>query len=103
SPTPAPRPVTSFAKGRPARRPLAFLGYVLGGCPLLFDQLQKRLAAVAQAMAFLEFIEQSDRLSRQLEQHLLIAGGAQPLAVSLGSLSRGWTVRSLHQRTRIGH
>ena len=61
-PTPAVRPVTSFAKARPARRAFAFSGHLLGGFPPLFDQLQQRLAAVSQTVALLEFVEQRDRL-----------------------------------------
>ena len=35
-----------------------FLGrLLLGGCPPLFDQLQQRLAAVAQALAFLDLVK----------------------------------------------
>ena len=48
---------------------------MLGGCPLLLDQLQKRLAAVAQAVAFLDLVEHHHRLAWQLKQHLLTAGG----------------------------
>ena len=47
----------SSAKARPARRAFAFSGHLLGGCPLLFDQLQQRLAAIAQALAFLDRVE----------------------------------------------
>ena len=47
----AARPVTNFAKARPARRAFAFQVILLGGCPPLLDQLQQRLAAAAQPLA----------------------------------------------------
>lgn len=92
-----------FHKGPPGKAGFCISGYLLGCFPPSFDQLQQCLAAVTQPVAFLEFVEQSDRLSRQFEQHLLITGRAQPLAVSLGSLGRGWTVGFQHRRPRISH
>jgi hypothetical protein len=77
------RPVTSFTKARPARRAFAFLGH-LGGCPLLFDQLHQRLAAVWQPVPFLESVDYSDHPRRQLKQYLLKACLAATLAVEAG-------------------
>ena len=53
-----------FRKSPPGKAGFRISGHLLGGRPPLFDQLQKRLAAVSQAMALLEFVEQRDRLSR---------------------------------------
>src|SRR5271165_4913198 len=77
------RLVANFAKARPARRAFAFSGGLLGGCPLLLDQLQTRLAAVAQAMAVLELVEKIHSFARQIERDLPIAGGH--LALAIGS------------------
>jgi hypothetical protein len=46
---------------------------MLGGYPLLPDQLQKRLAAVAQSVAFLDRIDDCDSMPRQLKEHFLDA------------------------------
>jgi hypothetical protein len=46
---------------------------VLGDYPPLFDQLQKCLAAVAQALAFLERVDSGDSVPWQLKQHFLNA------------------------------
>ena len=93
-PTLAARPVTSFAKARPARRAFAFLGHLLGGCPPLFDQLQKHLAAVSQALAFLELVEQRHGFARQLKQHFLATSCAKALAVEPVMDVFGWTLLS---------
>jgi hypothetical protein len=90
-----------FHKSPPCKAGFCISGDLLGCFPPPFDQLQCCLAAAPQTVAFLEFVEQSDRLSRQLEQHFLIAGSAQPLAVGLGSLGRGWIFGFRHRRTRI--
>ena len=45
-------------KARPARRAFVFLGrLLLGGPPPLFDELQQRLAAAWQTVAFLELVD----------------------------------------------
>ena len=99
----ADRPVASFAKARPARRAFAFSGHLLGGCPLLLDQLQQRLAAVAQALAFLDRVEHRHRLARQLKQHLLAAGRPQALAVGSGVLAlSGRTLASADSTRSLG-
>ena len=55
-----------------------FLGrLLLGGFPPLFDQLQQRLAAITQALAFLELVKKSDGLARQRGDELML-----PLAAS---------------------
>jgi hypothetical protein len=56
---------------------------VLGGRPPLFDQLQKRLTAVAQAMAILDLVEKSHGVARQIQRHLSIADSQ--LAPTIGS------------------
>jgi hypothetical protein len=81
------RPVVSFAKARPARRAFAFSGHLLGGWPLLLDQLQQRLATVAQPLAFLDRVEHRHRRVRQLKQHFFAARRAKALAVGSGVLS----------------
>src|ERR1700685_2570565 len=45
-------------------RPFAFSGRLLGGRPLLFDQLKKRLAADAQALALFEVADHRYRPAR---------------------------------------
>jgi hypothetical protein len=76
-------PVTSFAKARPARRAFAFSGHLLGGRPLVLDELQQRLAAVSQAMAILDLVEKSHGVARQIQRHLSIADSQ--LAPAIGS------------------
>jgi hypothetical protein len=95
------RLVANFAKARPARRAFAFSGDLLGGCPPLFDQLQQRLAPAAQPVAFLDRVEHRHRRPRQLQQHLLTAGGPEALAVGSGVFSGA--VRLWHPRTRLDH
>ena len=59
-----------------------FLGrLLLGGFPPLFDQLQQRLAAIAQALALLELVKKGDDLARQRDDELMIALGRQPAAI----------------------
>jgi hypothetical protein len=45
-----------------------------GWLPPLFDHLQQRLAAIAQALARLELVEQGDDLARQPGQHPFASG-----------------------------
>ena len=70
-----------FRKSPPGKAGFRISGDLLGRFPPLFDQLQQRLAAAPQALAFLEFVEHRDRFARQLDQHFLFAGRAQALAV----------------------
>jgi hypothetical protein len=51
----------------------------------LFDQLEKRLAAVPQTLAPLKFIDDIDRITRQMKKHLLNAKRATALAGAAGS------------------
>jgi len=74
-------------KARPARRAFAISGYVLGSRPPLFDQLQQRLAAIAQALALFECVEEFHNLARQLEQHFFSTGSTQTLTVDAVTLS----------------
>jgi hypothetical protein len=46
----------------------------------MFDKLQKRLAAVRQALAFLDLVEKGDRFSREIHRHFPVAGGRLALA-----------------------
>ena len=48
-----------FHKSPPGKAGFCISGRLLGGCPPSLDQLQKRLAAAAQAMAFLELVDAS--------------------------------------------
>lgn len=68
-----------------------------GGCSPVFDQLHQRLAAAAQPLAFLEFVEQGHGLAWQLEQHLFSTGSTKALAVEFGSVGCGGGFR--HRRT----
>ena len=83
----ADRPVGSLVKARPARRAFTFSAHLLGGSSPLFNQLQQRLAAVAQPSAFLELVEQHHDFARQLEQHFLAPCG--PKARAVGSIAFG--------------
>jgi hypothetical protein len=83
SPTPALKARHEFAKARPARRAFAFLSSLLGGRPPSFDQLQKRLAAISQAMAILDLVEKSHGVAWQIQRHLSIANSQ--LALAIGS------------------
>src|SRR5271166_3479463 len=94
------RLVANFAKARPARRAFAFSGGLLGGCPLLLDQLQKRLAAAPQTLAFLDRVEHRYRRPRQLKQHLLATSGPEALAVPEILVRRRGAVG--HRRARLG-
>jgi hypothetical protein len=47
--------------------------------------LQQHLAAIAQAMAFLELVKQGDRFVWQLEQDFLLAGSRDAAPVGVGS------------------
>jgi len=75
-----------FRKSPPGKAGFRISDHVLGACPFLSDQLQQRLAAVTQAIAFLDLIEHGDSLSWQLEQHFLTARRPQALAVGAGFL-----------------
>ncbi|WP_456304062.1 hypothetical protein, partial [Acidiphilium multivorum] len=46
------------------------------------DQLQQRLAAAPQTLAFLDLVDEGDSLVGELEQHLLRAGVPKALAVA---------------------
>jgi hypothetical protein len=67
---------------------------LLGGFPPPFDQLQKRLAAIPQALAFLEFINEGDHLARQIDDELMPSVGHEPTAISTVSVADGVGVRS---------
>jgi hypothetical protein len=56
---------------------------LLGGRPLILDELQQRLAAISQAMAILDLVEESHGVARQIQRHLSIAGNQ--LAPAIGS------------------
>jgi hypothetical protein len=71
-----------FRKSPPCKAGFRISGHLLGGRPFLFDQLHKRLAAVPQALAFLELVEKSHRVARESQGHFLIAGGYLALAIS---------------------
>ena len=88
-----------FRKSPPGKAGFCISGDLLGCFPPALDQLQQRLAAAAQPLAFLKFVEQSHRLARQLEQHFLAAGGtkARPVVSAVGGGDGGF----LHWRTRI--
>ncbi len=77
-----------FRKSPPGKAGFRISGHLLGGCPPMFDQLQKRLAATAQAVALLQFIDEFDRLARQLEQHFFPALRAKARTVEAVFL--GW-------------
>jgi hypothetical protein len=67
---------------------------LLGGFPPLLDQLQQRLAAVPQALSFLKFINEGDRLARQINDELMPSLGREPTAISTVSVAQGVSVRS---------
>jgi hypothetical protein len=71
---------------------------LLGGCPLLLDQLQQRLAAIPQALAFLDRVEHRYRRMRQSEEHLLITccGDAATVGLDVLGASAAWFRR--HRR-----
>ena len=71
-----------FYKSPPGKAGFCISGRLLGECPPVFDKLQKRLAAAAQALARLDRVDQRHRFPRQLEQNLLAAIGAEALAVA---------------------
>jgi hypothetical protein len=54
-------------------------GLLLGDRSPLFDQLQQRLAAIPQTLAFLDLVEKSHGVAREIQRHFLIAGGDLPL------------------------
>jgi hypothetical protein len=54
---------------------------LLGDLPPPFDELLQHLAAVAQALAFLEIIKKSDRLARQIGDELKAAFGGKPAPI----------------------
>jgi hypothetical protein len=75
-----------FRKSPPGKAGFRISGHLLGGGPLFFNQLQEHLAAVAQALALLEFVNHRDRMTRQLEQHFLDTSVTTTLAVESGLL-----------------
>ena len=82
-------------KARPARRAFVFLGrLLLGGFPPLFDQLQQRLAAVAQTLALLELVNKGDGLARQRGDELVLSLRRQAAAIGAHVLSLGGSRRS---------
>jgi hypothetical protein len=44
--------------------------------------LQECLAAIPQALAFLDLVEKGHGVAREIQRHFLIAGGHLPLAIS---------------------
>jgi len=78
SPTPAARPVTSLESppGKAGFRVSELL--LLGGFPPLFDQLQQRLTAAAQTLAFLELVNHGHGFAGQGGDELLHAMGREP-------------------------
>ena len=90
------RPVTSF-ESPPGKAGFRVSGsLLLGDFPPLFDQLHQHLAAIAQALAFLELVNKGDRLARQPEQDLLLAGGRKAAPVSADVLGYGRLLICLH-------
>jgi hypothetical protein len=69
---------------------------MLGGRPLVLDELQQRLAAVAQAMAILDLVEKRHGISRQIQRHLSIADSQ--LAPAIGSYVLRDLGSGFHQR-----
>lgn len=61
--------------------------FLLGDFPPPFDQLQKRLAAVLQAMTFLEIVEIIHRLAGKMQGQLLVPG--LDLALPVGTNAGG--------------
>ena len=59
-----------FHKSPPGKAGFCISGHLLGGCPLSFDQLHQRLAAVAQALALLELVDCLDHFLRQIHNQL---------------------------------
>lgn len=62
---------------------------MLGGFPPPLDEFDKRLPAVAQAMAFLELVKKGNHLIRQFDQDFLFAGRGNATPVGADMLSYG--------------
>ena len=89
-------------KARPARRAFVFLGrLLLGGSPPLFDQLQQRLAAAWQAVAFLKLVEQGNDFAWQRDNELMISLGRKPAAICAVSVD-DWLGRGFHASPTCG-
>ena len=93
-------PVANSVKARPARRAFACLGGFLDSLLSAFNELQERLTAAWQALAFLDVVDERKCLVRQLEQHLAGTGSANALAVA-GVAIVGLGVSLIHRRIRI--
>ncbi len=79
-----------FRKSPPGKAGFRISGLLLlGGCPLLFGQLQESLAAIAQAFALLDLVEHRHRCHRDLQQHLYET--RIPKALAVGSVALGGT------------
>jgi hypothetical protein len=66
---------------------------LLSDLPPLFDELFQRLTAIAQALAFLELINESDRLARQIGDELMPPLGYEPATISTVWISQEIDVR----------
>ena len=69
---------------------------------LRYYQLQQHLAAIAQALAFLELVNKSNRFARQIDDELMPALGDEPSAIRAVSLAQGVGVL-LHESLRQSH
>ncbi len=88
-----------FQESPPGKAGFRISSDLLGGRSPMFDQLDQRLAAATQPLAFLEFVEQGHKLAWQLKQHFLAAGSTKPLTVQ--PVVEGRRSCFLHRRTRI--
>jgi hypothetical protein len=77
------RPVTKL-NSQPGKAGFRVSGLLLlGGGPPFFDELLQHLAAIAQALAFLDLVKKSDRLARQIGDELKAAARDDPTPVGV--------------------
>jgi hypothetical protein len=89
-----------FHESPPGKAGFRISDDLLGGFSPALDQLQQRLAAIPQALAFLDLVEECDRLVRQLEQNFLRPGRSEALAET-GCLE-GISIRHRRERSESG-